>query len=297
MKYVFFGTPDLAARFLERVMASGFVPCAVVTNPDRPIGRKQVLTPPPVKLATGNWQLATGKNGGGDEEITEKIEILQPEKLDAEFVAKLKAYGADFFVVFAYGKILRKNVLELPRLGCIGVHPSLLPKYRGPTPFQSALLNGETETGVTLFLLDEGVDSGPILARSAPVPITDKDTYRSLAEKLADAGADLFISIVPKLLEGKLEPQPQDDAQATFTKKFTSEDAYIVPEDLVAAQNGDGAKASAIDRKIRALNPEPGVWILQNGKRVKLLEAVILNGALKLRKTQEEGQKPKYISS
>jgi folate-dependent phosphoribosylglycinamide formyltransferase PurN len=165
MKFIYFGTPDFSARLLERLVSAGFEPVAVVTNPDRPVGRKKIITPPPVKqflLDMKNREPRTANH--------EKIEILQPEKLDAAFLEKLKSFGADVFVVFAYNKIFRKELLAIPRLGVVGVHPSFLPKYRGPSPFQSALLNGETETGVTLYRLVEGVDSGPIVRHRRPSP-------------------------------------------------------------------------------------------------------------------------------
>jgi len=224
MKFIFFGTPSFSARCLGILLNHEMVPAAVVCNPDRPVGRKHIITPPHVKELI---------------ERSAKIPVLQPEKLDAEFQAKLKALKPDFFVIFAYGKILRKDVLDIPRLGTIGVHPSFLPKYRGPSPFQTALVNGETETGVTLYLIDEGVDSGPLLARSRPVPVTGTDTFSSLAEKLADIGGDLLTATLPLFYEGKIKPVPQSDADATFTKKFTTEDGFVEPADLKAAERGD----------------------------------------------------------
>jgi methionyl-tRNA formyltransferase len=296
MNFIFFGTPEFAAQFLTRIMAHGFVPGAVVTNPDRPVGRKKIVTAPPVKQLVSSPRRGEVDPSSGPEGLSQgKIEILQPEKLDADFVEKLKSFKPDFFVVFAYNKIFRKNVLDIPRLGTIGVHPSFLPKYRGASPFQTALLEGESETGVTLYFLDEGVDSGPVLARSNPVAVTGDDTFWSLAEKLVEAAADVFIETVPKFLDGKLKPQPQDESQATFTKKFKTEDSFVAPEELAAAEKGDVKKAAALDRKIRALNPEPGVWTMRDNKRIKLLEAAIVDGALKLKKIQEEGQKPKMV--
>lgn len=282
MNYIFFGTPSFSARCLTILLDRGMAPCAVVCNPDRPVGRKHIVTPPPVK------QLMT------DRKLS--IPVLQPEKLGAEFQATIQAFRPDFFVVFAYNKILKKDVLEIPHLGTVGVHPSFLPKYRGPSPFQTALLNGDQETGVTLYLLDEGVDSGPILAQSTPIPITGTDTYRSLAEKLAYAGGDLLVRTLPAFLEGNLRSVPQNDAGATLTKKFRTEDGFVEPDDLYAAEQGDAGKSADLDRKIRALNPEPGVWTMRDGKRLKLLEANMLNGALRLTVTQCEGEKAKRIA-
>jgi methionyl-tRNA formyltransferase len=256
-------------------------PVAVVCNPDRPVGRKHIITPPPVKALIA--------------ERAAQIPILQPEKLDVEFQAKLKDLHPDFFVVFAYNKILRKDMLAIPRLGTVGVHPSLLPKYRGPSPFQTALLNGETETGVTLYLLDEGVDSGPIIAQSKPVPISDTDTFDSLAEKLADIGGNMLIETIPPFYGEKIKPISQSETDATFTKKFKTEDGLVESDDLRAAENGDARKAACLDRKIRALNPEPSAWTMRDGKRLKLLQAKISNGALRLMVVQREGEKAKRI--
>jgi methionyl-tRNA formyltransferase len=280
MNYVFFGTPSFSAQCLKILLDHGMAPTAVVCNPDRPVGRKHIVTPPPVK------QLMAERGA--------TIPVFQPEKLDAEFQEKLKSLHPDFFVVFAYNKILRKDVLDIPRLGTVGVHPSFLPKYRGPSPFETALLNGETETGVTLYLLNEGVDSGPILARSKPVPITNADTFNSLAEKLSDVGGNMLVETLPAFHEEKITPVAQNDADATFTKKFKTEDGFVESSDVEAAERGEG-DPGALERKIRALNPEPGVWTTRDGKRLKLLEAKIVNGALRLTVTQREGEKAKRI--
>jgi len=288
MRYVYFGTPDFSAHVLERLIAADMPPVAVVTNPDRPFGRKKIMTAPPVKQLLERLKV-------NSEKLT--VSILQPEKLDAEFIEKLKSFNADFFLVFAYNKIFRKNILDIPRLGIIGIHPSFLPQYRGPSPFQTALLNGEPETGATLYCLREGVDDGPIVAESKPVSITDDDTFVSLASKLADISANLAIETVPKYVDGKITPWAQDESQATFTKKFKTEDGFVEPDYFAAAENGDAEKSAALHRKIRALNPEPGVWTMKNGKRMKLLEAKLTNGKLRLTKIQEEGQKPREVGS
>lgn len=281
MKYVFFGTPEFATSILGKLITEGFMPSAVVCNPDRPVGRKKIVTKPPTKI------------------LAEKYAILvfQPEDmidLKAENY-KLKALKPDFFVVAAYAKIIPKEVLGIPRLGTIGVHPSLLPKYRGASPIQSAILNGEAETGVTLYLMDEKMDNGPILGlRTLDLGLSE--TYETLLKKLAELGGDLLVETLPKFLAGEIVPEPQDRSQATFTKKFTAEDGFVNPEDLESAENGKNPEnAKTIERKIRALNPEPGVWTLRNGKRLKLLEAWIENGKLILTKIQIEGKKPETL--
>src|SRR3989344_171212 len=201
-KYVFFGTPDFAAVVLEELIAAGMAPVAVVTNPDRPFGRKKELTPPPVKkfvMASGN-----------------EIFVLQPEKLDESFIAKLKSISAEVGVLAAYGKIVPRAVIDSFPKGIVVVHPSLLPKYRGAPPLQSAILAGEDLTGTTLFIMDEKVDHGPVLG-STQVPLLDMDTYATLADKLAEASAALLIEILPKYAAGEMNPVPQSEDGVTYT--------------------------------------------------------------------------------
>ncbi len=283
MNYIFFGTPEFASVVLDKLIGSGFIPKAVVCNPDRPVGRKKVVTPPPVKSLIMRHE-------------TWNIEILQPEKLDAGFRFQVSGFNPDFFIVAAYAKIVPKEILEIPRLGTIGVHPSLLPKYRGPSPIQAAILSGDEETGVTLLLLDEKIDHGPIVS-SVKCQTSSKDSYKTLAEKLAELAGELLIETIPKFLAGEIKPTPQDESCATYTKKFNAEDAFINPDALKMALADGGTAAVEIDRKIRALNPEPGVWTTQNGKRLKLLEATIESGKLVIKKIQVDGEKPKVLES
>jgi len=292
-KFVFFGSPEFAAIILEKLIVAGFIPSAVVCNPDRPVGRKKIITPPPVKQRIMNYESG----------IKNKIKILQPERLDKAFLDSLFLIhdSFDFFVVASYAKIIPKEILGIPQLGTIGVHPSLLPKYRGPTPIQSAILAGESETGVTLYLLDEKVDHGPILARRVlenyELGIMN---YEKLHDALANLGAELIIETLPKFLKGEIKPRPQDESQATYTKKFTTDDGRV---DL------EKDDPIVIERKVRALNPEPGVWMYATintvslirankgyiGKRMKILEAKILGGKLILKKIQFEGRKPQIL--
>ncbi len=294
--FIFFGTPEFSAIILEKLIKADFIPAAVVCNPDRPVGRKQVTTPPPIKQRIMNYESG----------IKNKIKILQPEKLDPSlFIIPNSSF--DFFIVAAYARIIPKEILDVPRLGSIGVHPSLLPKYRGATPIQSAILAGEKKTGVTLFLMDEKVDHGAILSNEKLV-MRNEETTEALTKKLADLGADLLIETLPKFIKGEITPLPQDESQTTYTKKFKTEDAYIEPQDLDKAESENGQTAIEIERKIRALNPEPGTWTILNNKRTKLLEAEIIDGStsltinpeqhrridgkLKLKKIQKEGGKP-----
>jgi methionyl-tRNA formyltransferase len=286
MKYIFFGTPQFAEIVLKGLVDAGLLPVALVCNPDRPVGRKQVITPPPTKLLA----IATSPD----------IDIVQPEKLDDVFLARLRALEPDFFVVAAYAKILPRAVLDIPRLGSIGVHPSLLPRYRGPSPIQSAILASEATTGVTLYLMDEKTDHGPIIAQQ-PVK-TESPTwelpYEDVESMLAELSAKLLAKIIPDFAVGKITSEPQDESKATYTKKFIAEDAFVDEKDIARAMSGaDPAKAAEILRKTNALNPEPGVWTLQDGKRIKLLKVEITPDTLRLVTTQVEGEKPKTVNS
>ncbi len=287
MKFVFFGTPEFAAIILEKLIKVGLLPQAVVCNPDKPIGRKKIVTPPPTKV------LAEKHN----------ISVLQPEKL-LDVKSKLSDVDCQLFVVAAYAKIIPKEILEIPRLGTIGIHPSLLPKYRGATPIQTAILNGDEKTGTTLFLMDEKIDHGPIL-ENRETPITNRN-YKELEKELAELSANLLIETLPSIEEKIKNAKPQDESLATYTKKFSArggsaeggktEDGYVASKDLEAAQSVGGKVAIEIDRKIRALNPEPGTWTLQNEKRMKILGAGLTpEGKLKLKKIQFESKKPQII--
>lgn len=204
-------------------------------------------------------------------------------QLDLDY---LRSLNADFFLVAAFGKILKKELLEIPPKGTIGIHPSLLPKYRGASPIQTVILNGEKETGTAIFLIDEKVDHGAVLGTER-LAIESDDTYSTLAEKLAHLSAGLFIKLIPKWLDGSLRPMLQDESEATFTRKFGTPDAEV---DL---KKDDQKK---IHLKILSLNPEPGVFTilkLKNGKtmRLKILEARYENGGLVLQRVQPDGKR------
>lgn len=282
MKYVFFGSPRFAEIILEGLIKRGIVPVAIVCNPDRPVGRKQIITPPPTKVLTAR--------------AAPDIKIFQPEKLDEKIIKELGSLEPDFFVVAAYAKIIPAAVLDISAFDTLGVHPSLLPKYRGASPIQSAILAGETKTGVTVYVMDEKMDHGPICAAQKELsfdPLTT--TYTALEEQLAKLSVDLIPLAIDLRMDAGGAPEPQDESRATYTKKFTTENGFIEYSELDAAIAGNSDKAELIVRTINALNPEPGVWILQNGKRIKLLEARMDGGALKLITIQEEGQKPRRL--
>lgn len=272
MRYIFFGTPKFAAVILEKLIEAKLVPEAVVCNPDEPVGRKKILNAPPVKMLAE-------KHG---------IKVFQPEKLEIRnWKLEIdKLGGADFAIVAAYNKIIPQAIIDTLPAKFIGVHPSLLPKYRGASPIQTAILNGEKETGVDMFLADKEIDHGPVLA-GAKCLISEKDNYMSMEQKLANLGAELLIENLPKYLSGKLKAKDQNHSNATFSKKFSTEGGRV---DL------EKDSPEFIFNKIRALNPDPGVFTIvktkSGDKRVKLLEAELKDGKLELLKVQPEGKKP-----
>lgn len=213
MKIVFFGTPQFAVPSLERLLnRPEFEVVAVVTQPDKRRGRGNELSPSPVKTVA----------------LAHQIPVLQPQRVkkDAEVLTQLRQIGADFFVVVAYGQILSQEILDMPRLGCINVHGSILPKYRGAAPIQWCLYHGETETGVTTMLMDAGMDTGAMLLK-AYTPIHLLDNSQVLARKLAQIGADLLIETLIKLERHEIQPIPQDDAQATYAPLIKRPDYAI----------------------------------------------------------------------
>lgn len=253
-KIIFFGTPDFAVPALEALVGAGFSVAAVVTNPDEPAGRKQILTPPPVKIAAE-------KHG---------IPVLQPEKLEPQFFQK-DAPEADLFAVAAYGKIIPKSILEIPKRGAINIHPSLLPRWRGASPIQYTILSGDEKAGVTVMLIDELMDHGPILAQQELANYKPQYTnYKTLHDESAKLGARLLAETLPKFLSGEIKPVPQEDAKATFSKILKKDDG-----------RADWKKpAGEIARMVRALTPWPGVWTVwpRDGKifRVRIEEAEAL---------------------
>jgi len=267
MRYIFFGTPDFAVTILDHLVGAGYIPSAIITNPDRPVGRKHVITPPPVK----QWILG--------QENLKNTPIFQPEKL-SEIKEQLAALQPDLFIVAAYGKLIPKSILEIPKHGSINVHPSLLPKHRGPTPIQTAILNGDKETGVTIMLMDEKMDHGAIL-KMQKVNLKMQN-YGELSKELAALGAELLIDVIPDFLSGKIRSVSQDDSESTYTRIYKGEDGLL-----------DFTKtAEELDCQVRALNPEPGTYFIKGGKRIKVLKAHVENDELVLDVIQIEGKKP-----
>ena len=247
MRTVFMGTPQFAVPILGSLLRSPYQVVAVYTQPDKPVGRRQRLTPSPVK------ELAR----------EHKIPVIQPNTLKtAEVVEDLASLKPELIVVAAFGQILPREVLSLPKFGCLNIHPSLLPQYRGPSPVATSLLCGDLLTGVTIILMDEGLDSGPILAQEK-VGIAATDTTGSLTAKLAHVGAGLLMDTLPKWLKGELEPQPQGESQATYSRLITSKDGEI-DWHLPAVE---------LWQRVRAFNPWPGCYTWWQGKRLKIHSA------------------------
>lgn len=274
MRYIFFGSPEFAKEVLATLVEANLPPVALVCNPDKPVGRKKVITAPDTKQYILDSKLP--------------IEIFQPKRV-LEIEEELISLKPDFYIIAAYGQIIPKKILSLPPLGALGVHPSLLPKYRGASPIQSALLEGESETGTTLFLVDEKVDHGPIIAREA-MPIEIDETYLTLEKKLARLGGELLIRTLPNFVQGGILAAVQNEEDATLTQKFETSDAEI---DFVKDN------ALSVYRKIQALNPEPGAYTMNfpghEGKRVKLLAAKLADGQVIPTLIQVEGKKPQPL--
>ncbi|MDQ1913181.1 methionyl-tRNA formyltransferase [Paenibacillus sp. GD4] len=245
MRVVFMGTPEFAVPSLQALLANDRVQVvAVVTQPDRPVGRKRVLTPTPVKVEAG-------KHG---------LPVLQPERLRrAEAVEALREYAPDLIVTAAYGQILPKSVLDMPKLGCINIHASLLPKYRGGAPIHYAVMNGDAVTGVTIMYMAEGLDTGDMISR-IEVPITDEDTTGTMFEKLSVAGAELLTDTLPALLAGEVNAVPQNDDEAVYSPNIQREQERI----------DWSLPALGIWNLVRALHPRPGAFTLWNGEVLKI---------------------------
>ena len=255
MRLVFMGTPDFAAASLEALLKSDDSVVGIVTQPDRPKGRGQILTPSPVKLLAQR----------------EQIPLLQPLKIkDPEFFHVLASWKPDLIAVAAFGRILPPAILSLPLLGCINVHGSLLPKYRGAAPIQWAVINGETETGITTMLMDEGMDTGAMLLQEA-IPINLDDTAGTLSPRLAELGARLLVETITLLKAGTLMPRPQDSSRATLAPLLKKEDGII-----------DWAlPATALANLIRGLAPWPGAYTtVTGGDRWTIWRAVKVPGSV-----------------
>jgi methionyl-tRNA formyltransferase len=252
LRVVFMGSPEFGVPSLEQLVLNRYQVVSVYTQPDRPAGRGRSLAPPPVKAAAKSLGL----------------EVVQPPSLkEAGVVKELAQFRPDVIVVAAFGQILPRSVLDIPRLGAVNVHPSLLPRFRGASPVASAILAGDEFSGVSIMLMDEGLDTGPVLAR-AQVPVSALDTTGSLTTKLSSVGARLLLEALGHYLRGELTPQPQNEAEATYSSPISKEEGEIdwhLP-------------ALDIWRRVRAFHPWPGCYTKWRGKKLDIIEALPLSG-------------------
>lgn len=253
MRAAFLGSPAFALPSLDALLEAGHEVALVVSQPARPVGRHALAEDPPVAARARSLGLP----------------LWQPETLKGEgSLARLASVGADVFVVVAYGRILGPRTLSLPRLGCLNVHGSLLPRWRGASPVQAALLAGDAETGVSLMKMDPGMDTGPVYAE-ARTEVSPRDDAGTLSERLARLGARLLVSSLPAIADGSLLPSPQDGTLATECGKVAREDARV----------DWSLPAEALARRARAFTPWPGLFCERAGKRIKLAEVGLAEGA------------------
>ncbi len=264
-RIVFMGSPDFAVPVL-RALASHYSIVGVVTRPDQPSGRGRALKPPAVKLAAQELGL----------------DIQQPPRLSsADALQRLQEFSPDLVVVAAFGQILKPEVLGLPTHGCINVHASLLPRWRGAAPIQAAILNGDAETGITIMKMDQGLDTGGILSQSR-IPIEADDTAASLTTKLANLGSELLLQTMPAYLAGSLEIVPQDEHLATRAPMLKKQDGLL----------DFSSPADELERRVRAFNPWPGAHLTWTGGSLKVLRAHVEPGFAPVAKTLEVGRLP-----
>ena len=250
MRVVYMGTPEFAVAPLENLVGNGYEVVAVYTQPDRAAGRGRSLVAPPLKKAA----------------VARGLSVAQPASLKRGAVAEeLASLRPEVIVVAAFGQLLPRSVLDVPSLGCVNIHPSLLPRYRGTAPVPAAILSGDRFTGVSIMLMDTGLDTGPVLSR-AQIPVSPVDTTGSLTAKLSLIGAQMLLDALPRLARGELVPQPQNDAEATHTS-LIEKDAGEIDWHLPAVD---------IWRRVRAFQPWPGCYTTWRGHQLKVLEAVPL---------------------
>jgi len=245
LKIIFIGTSSFAVPILEKLIEHKYQILVIITNPDKPSGRKKELTPSPVKQ--------TG--------LKHKLSVLQPDKI-SDLYDKISQLKPDLIVTASYGQIIDKKILDIPRYGSVNLHPSLLPKHRGPSPIQTAILNGDKKTGISIMLMDEKMDHGPIISQKE-IKISSNDTYQSLEKKLSFESAGFLIKILPQYIRKQIKPQAQNENQASYSKILTRQDGKI----------DWNQSALEIERKVRAFYPWPGTWTNMNNKRIKILKA------------------------
>lgn len=247
MKIVFMGTPDFAVGALEALIEEGYEITAVVTQPDKPKGRSKELQAPPVKECALRY----------------KIPVLQPKRIKTpEAIEELKQYPADVYIVAAFGQILSREILDIPKFGCLNIHASLLPKYRGASPIQNAIIDGEQETGVTIQQMNEGIDTGDMLYKKKIV-IAKDDTFESLHDKLTVLGGEAITELLPLLEAGKIIPEKQKDEEAS----------HVTLIEKSMGKLDFTKEAAVLDRLIRGMNPWPSAYTFYKGKQMKVWKA------------------------
>lgn len=266
-RFVFFGSSEFSVQVLNELKLHHLVPTLIITTPDKPQGRKLILTPNIVKV----WAKENG------------IEVLDPSSLknNPNLVSKLQALSSQLFLVASYGKIIPKEIFEIPAKKTLNIHPSLLPKYRGASPIQSQILNDEKEIGVSIMVITEGMDEGPVVAKKPVARSQQLESRKGLERTLAIEGAQLFAHILPEWLAGVIDPIPQNEELATYCKKIKKEDGQI---DLQ-----DDPYQNLL--KIRALEGWPGTYFFQGDKRVIIKKASIEDGKLGIERVIPEGKK------
>ena len=287
LNFIFWGTPDVASETLEILKENGYIPSLIITAPDKPQGRKMTITPPPVKV----WA------------IENNIPYIQPEILSSKDLLLAGVSQADeprgsavpagtdsdpikvesllnLFLVVAYGKIIPEDIINLPKLGSINIHYSLLPKYRGASPVESAILNGDTETGITIQKMEYKMDTGPIIIQEK-VGIDLEEKAGDLRKRLIKIGGEFLVKILPDFIDGKIKLIPQNENEATYCKKIKKEDGEI---DL----NADPIKNY---NKFRAYATWPRIFFFKDGKRIIITDAVLENGNFTIKKVIPEGEK------
>lgn len=271
LNFAFFGTSELSVKVLGILIKNGYTPDLVITAPDKPKGRKMILTSPPVKVFAQKHNL----------------KIIQPEKLITSALDIECPSGFDLFIVASYGKIIPKSILDIPKFGALNVHPSLLPKFRGPSPIQSFILSEEEKTGVTIMLMDAKIDNGPILASQKLKVESQKLNAKELEEKLAELGGQMLVEVIPKWVNGEIKPTEQNHSQATFTKKISKEDGLVdIEKD----------SPEIIYRKFLAFQPWPGIYYFteKGGRKIRVIITdmeLSETGELRIKKVKPEGKK------
>jgi methionyl-tRNA formyltransferase len=265
INFAFFGTPDVSSETLEILKNNGYLPSLVITSPDKPQGRKMLLTSSPVK----NWAMENN------------IPFLQPEKIDEDFTNKLSKENFDLFIVVAYGKILPEKFINIPKFGSINIHYSLLPKYRGASPVESAILNGDKETGVAIQKMEYKMDSGPIIALEKTEILPDENSVE-LRKRLIKIGAHLLIKKLPDFINEKITLTKQDENDATYCKKIKKEDGLID----INTENAEN-----LYNKFRAYFKWPRIFFFKEEKRIIIADAALENEKFVIKKVLPEGKK------